>query len=96
MTRITAKEARELASRSLDEKIDALLDVVKAAAKNRRRSLLAGWDYRKDLDLWVDGGYSSTKEWVLAKQKLEELGYSVKFFYQEGSIVVDMYTIVSW
>jgi hypothetical protein len=93
--RLTAAQARELAGPTVDERVDAVLALVRAAAEKQRR--------RVDLkdDFWVNGGYGSTRsghreqQYDAAKKILEGLGYKVWFFYEERQFV-DMYTVVEW
>lgn len=88
--RYTAAQARASAGPTVTETVDdALVLIRKAAEKRLRRLALHG-------EFWVQGGYSQTKEWKEAAKQLTDLGYTVDFFYQEGSIAVDMYTTVSW
>lgn len=96
MSRLTAAEARELAGPTLDEKVDAILEAIKDAAKSEKRVLRAGWDYKTDNNLWIDGGYRETEEWKKAVAILQSLGYDVQFYYNEGSLAVDMYTVIKW
>lgn len=96
---ITAAEARKLAGPTVQEKVEALLVAVEEAAKNKKRSLKTGWEYKEDQDLWISGGYGGnggTAEWKEAVKILKDLGYKVKFYYMEQSIAVDMYTLVEW
>jgi len=58
--------------------------------------LRTGWEYKEDQDLWIYGGYKPTKEWHKAKEILEHLGFKVTFYYSDGSMAVDMYTLVEW
>lgn len=96
MTRFTAAEARELAGPTLDEKVDCLLESIKEAAQNEKRVLRTGWDYTKHKDLWIDGGYNQTEEWKKACDILQRLGFEVQFYYNDGSMAVDMYTVIKW
>lgn len=96
MARLTAAEARRLAGKTVDEKVEDLLIAVETVAKNKKRRLRTGWDYKLDTDLWVDGGYKATPEWKEAKDILTKLGYKVSFRYHDGSMAVDMYTLVEW
>lgn len=91
----TAQQARELAGRSVQEKVESLLEAVKEKAKQKHRFLKTGWEYKADEDIWINGGYSHTEEWREAKKILEELGYQVDFFYEERQFV-DMYTVIKW
>ena len=93
---LTANEARKLAGPTVRERVEALLVAVEKAAKNKKRFLKTGWDYKEDTDLWVDGGYSKTKEWHEAYEILTKLGYKVTFYYRDGSMAVDMYTLIEW
>lgn len=93
--RLTAQQAKELAGETVEEKVDKLLIAVEKAAKAKKRKLRTGWDYQPDKDLWIDGGYSTTKEWKEAKKILEDLGYEVTFYYNECQFV-DMYTLIEW
>lgn len=92
---MTAAEARRLAGQTVQEKVNDLLLAVEELAKQKHRVLKTGWDYTKDADLWVHGGYNNSKEWVEAKKILEGLGYKVNFFYKESQFV-DMYTLIEW
>lgn len=85
-----------MAGKTIDEKIDALLLAIEIEAKNKHRTLRTGWDYKEDSDLWVNSGYSRTKDWEYARKVLTELGYEVSFYYSEGSFAVDMYTLIKW
>lgn len=95
MTRLTAKEARELSGKTVDEKIDSLLQTLQIKAKAGKRELRTSWEHGEDSDLWVNGGYSTTKEWTQAKLALEQLGYKVTYYYKESQFV-DMYTLIEW
>lgn len=98
MARLTAEEARHLAGPTLNEKIDCLLESIRSLAMNRRRSCRTSYDHKQHNDLWVDCGYSDnkTKDWSEAKKILQGLGYKVSFYYSEGSMAVDMYTLIEW
>jgi hypothetical protein len=95
MTRFTASEAKELAGKTVTEKVDDILTVIKERATNKERFLRTGYQYTNDEDLWIQGGYSETKEWKEAKKQLEELGFKVTFYYKELQFV-DMYTLIEW
>lgn len=91
----TAKEARQLSGKSVEEKVESLLEAVRIAANNKQRELRCGWSYKEDKDLWINGGYSKTTEWKQAKDILESLGFTVEFFYEDKQFV-NMYTIIKW
>lgn len=93
---ITASEAKRLAGLTVEEKVESLSNSIEKSAKEKKRCLRTGWDYKEDNDLWVNGGYSKTQEWWKAKEILENLGYKVSFYYSEGSQFVDMYTLIEW
>jgi len=92
----TAKEAKALAGPTLQEKVDSVLESIKVAAGKKKRQLRTGWEHDEDDELWISGGYSKTEDWKNAKKMLEDLGYTVEFYYQEHSIAVDMYTLIKW
>lgn len=93
---LTAADARKLAGPTVQEKVESLLESVKAQAEKGHRLLKTGWTHKEDEDLWVHGGYSPTEEWKKAKAILEDLGYKVTFYYDEGGQFVDMYTLIEW
>lgn len=95
MARLTAAEAKKLAGKTVTEKVDDVLVAIKEAAKDHKRELRTSWEYKEDEDLWVHDGYRSTPEWTEAKKQLEELGYTVEFYYRETQFV-DMYTVIKW
>lgn len=88
---ITAEEARKIA------KVDVVEQELKIATDAIKESAIKGSRcvhlYNK---FWVYEAYSNTKEYMLARKKLEDLGFKVDFYYQEHSIAVDMYTIIKW
>jgi lipid II:glycine glycyltransferase (peptidoglycan interpeptide bridge formation enzyme) len=90
---ITAKEARELAGPTFDERVKDQLEFaykeIKTAAENKKRKTVLRSDF------WVRDGYSGTDEYKAAVKKLKDLGYTVEFFYEERQFV-NMYTIVEW
>lgn len=92
---LTAEQARQIAGKTVQEKVESLLKAIEEAAKSKKRSLRTGWDYKEDNDLWINGGYSRTKDWEEAAQILEGLGYTVIFYYKESQFV-DMYTLIEW
>lgn len=90
---ITAREARELAGPTFEEKVAEQLEFayeqIKTAAENKKRQTVLHGEF------WTRGGYSGTDEYKAAVKQLEELGYKVEFFYEELQFV-NMYTIVEW
>lgn len=96
MERLTAEKARELTGLTTTEKVDKiLLHIEKVAREEKKRILRTGWEYKDDQELWVSGGYSTTPQWLEAKQMLEGLGFKVSFYYKESQFV-DMYTLIEW
>ncbi|WP_454734274.1 hypothetical protein [Cupriavidus pauculus] len=95
LPRLTAAEARQIAGPTVDERVDAALVQIRAAAEKKQRATSLTDDF------WVNGGYGSDRTSSLAKQydaavkQLTELGYKVRFFYEERQFV-NMYTIVEW
>ncbi|WP_404991209.1 hypothetical protein [Cupriavidus pauculus] len=95
LKRLTAAKAREIAGPTPAERVDAALDKIREAAEHKKRSVALHDEF------WVNGGYGSDRSTLLAKQydeavkQLTELGYKVRFFYEERQFV-DMYTIVEW
>ena len=92
---LTAKEARELSGKTVEEKVESLLESIREKAKTGARKIATGYSHKEDADLWISGGYSKTDDWKRAKGILEGLGYKVTFFYEERQFV-DMYTLVEW
>jgi hypothetical protein len=90
---ITAKEARELAGPTKEELIDEELALVyqkiEEAAKAKKRSI------QLTSSFWTYGGYSGSESYYEAVRQLEDLGYSVKFHYEELQFV-NIYTSVEW
>lgn len=90
---ITAKEARALAGPTLQEQLDEQLEYayrqIRSAAEQQHHitRLVNGF--------WTKGGYDQTDLYKKAVKKLEELGFTVKFHYEELQFVT-MYTIVEW
>ncbi|WP_456281643.1 hypothetical protein M1D55_19570 [Cupriavidus sp. JZ107] len=95
LKRLTAAEARDIAGPTVTERVDAALDVIRAAAEKKQRQVSLHGDF------WANGGYGSDRSTTLARQydeavkQLKALGYKVRFFYEERRFV-DMYTIVEW
>lgn len=87
---ITAKEARELAGPTVEERVSEVFVAIRAAASSKARSVNLHGDF------WEHGGYGKTKEWCDAKKILENQGFVVEFYYNGGGQFVDMYTIVKW
>lgn len=88
-TLITAEEARKLAGPTVEEVVSNVCACIRITAKEKKRRVVL-----RD-DIWVHGGYSNTAEYQEAKRMLEDLGFVVKFHYEERQFV-DMYTVVEW
>jgi hypothetical protein len=87
---MTAQEARKLAGvNEAQENVELALKQIEVAAKDKKREVYLHSDF------WVNGGYSRTPEYADATKMLEDLGYIVKFFYEERQFV-NMYTVVRW
>lgn len=96
---LKANEARELAGVGDDEEAkalvnakslvnSALLEIERLAKGGERRAFLKS-------EPWVNGVYRGEPTVKLAYKILEELGYTVRFFY-EGRQLVDRYTLIEW
>jgi len=92
---ISAKEARNISGETVEEKVEKLHNAIIALAKDGKRELRTGYQHKDNPELWINGGYSKTPDWQSAKKILEDLGYSVEFYYAELQFV-DMYTIIRW
>lgn len=92
---ITANKARELAGKTVGEKVYSIGERIRELATQKKRALRCGYDYDADSDLWINGGYGRTAEWKEAVEMLEKEGFRVSFYYSENQFV-DMYTIIEW
>ena len=88
MNKITAKEARELAGPSVQDRVDEVYLLIREAAEKKLRKIYLH-------DWWKNQGYGGTKDYKQACAILRADGYTVEFFYEERQFV-DMYTIVEW
>jgi hypothetical protein len=90
---LTAKEARKLAGvpdeDTIREAVEIALDRIEHEARSGKRVA------KIHNNFWVHEGYSGTAQYTAACKQLADLGYKVKFFYEERQFV-DMYTIVEW
>lgn len=87
---LTAQEARKLAGvDEIQKHVENALKEIEEAAKKGERFV-----HLHD-DFWVSSGYSRTKDYNEACERLRKLGYEVKFFYEERQFV-NMYTVVKW
>lgn len=87
--RLTATQAREIAGPTIDERVDAALVDIRAAAEKKKREVALHGDF------WVHGGYGDKPKYRAACGILRKLGYTVEFFYEELQFV-NMYTVVKW
>lgn len=90
---ITAKEARMLAGPTDAEvanlALESVFEAIQRAAENKQRSITLRDDF------WARGGYDLSNTYKIAVERLEELGFDVKFFYEENQFV-DMGVNISW
>ena len=98
---LTADEARRLAGvttslRDVATKVAAVLNSVRNQAIAQQRSLKTGYQHAEDADLWITGGMNGSDDWKQAKQQLEQLGFTVTFYYRDGAQFTDMYTYITW
>lgn len=93
MTVITAEQARELAGPTFEETVEMQLEYayekIREAAENKKRRVYLTNDF------WRNDGYERTKAYKAAVNELENLGFVVKFHYEELQLV-NMHTIVQW
>lgn len=89
INKFTAAEARVLAGPSVEDHVNDALDSIKKAAEKKFRSTNLVSDF------WVNEGYGRTEKYKKACKELENLGFTVEFFYEELQFV-NMYTVVSW
>lgn len=87
---ITALEARNLSGPTPQERVDEIEPLIRTAAEKKLRRA-----HLQD-SFWVHEGYSKTDHYKQAVKILEDLGYKVKFYYDDGGQFVNMYTIVEW
>lgn len=87
--KITAEEARNISGPSIQEQVNLVYPLIRAAAEAKRRFVNLHDSF------WVNGGYAKSAEWIEAVALLEKDGFKVRFFYQERQFV-DMYTVVEW
>lgn len=94
--RLTADAARKLAGKTIEEKVDSILVAIEDFAKNGKRRLDAPGDYKEDRDLWSTEGYKDSSQYKEAKKALEDLGYTVSYYYDDSTQLGDAYTIIEW
>ena len=92
---ITAEQARGFMPRTLETKLESIGKRIEELAKEGKTKLRCGYDYKPDQDIWIHGGYSKSEEYLKAKKYLEDLGFKVSFFYEEGQFI-DMYVLIEW
>lgn len=93
--KFTADQARKLCgARTLEQKIDEILDAIKNRASQGFSSIQTGnrFEYDKDPDLW-NSGYESP-DWVRATEKLKELGFNIDYCQYDFSN--NSQTIIRW
>lgn len=86
---ITAEQARKLAGPTVEEHVQSACEIIKLAAEKKKRKTILSED------LWVRGAYDNTPDYQHAKAMLENLGFVVKFHYDERQFL-EMYTVVEW
>lgn len=87
---ITAEEARELAGPTIEEQLAPVFELIRQAATKKKREL------RLHSDLWTNGAYTGSPEFKEAKKLLQDQGFVVDFYYNDGGQFADLYTIVKW
>jgi len=90
---ITAKEARMLAgptdAEAANLALESVFAAIRKAAENKQRSITLRGDF------WSEGGYRDAKSYKIAVERLEELDFDVRFFYEENQFV-DAGVVISW
>lgn len=99
---LTAQQARELAGKTAQEYVDDLMPHIEKAARDKKREFATG---NIDTQIWAHGAYDAryvrvethnTKIYKEAASILEQLGYTVDFYYRDCSMAADIYTIIRW
>ena len=94
---LTALEARQIAGETVEEKVASLLDSVKIAAEQKKRSLDTKYVHKLDSDLWNAVGDNDMKmDQQRAYDILTKLGYDVYMAHMEYDFSNEDYTVVSW
>lgn len=86
---ISAKEARALAGPSSKDILDNVFEQIDKAAKSKKFNITL-----RD-DIWSHGGYNNTPLYKECVDQLEQLGYTVKYFFDCGQFV-DAGVTISW
>ena len=86
---LTAKEAREVAGPRVSDYVEEACQKIRDAATQKK------FEVRLNSTFWETEGYSNTQMWRDVKTQLEELGFTVKFYYEERQFV-NMGTVISW
>lgn len=93
MEEFTAAMARKVSGVTQKAKVNEALkyafETIKAAAEKKQTEVNLVNDF------WCAEAYSSTSAYREAVLKLEQLGYTVSFFYEERQFV-NMFTVVKW
>jgi len=86
----TAKDARELAGPTIEERVDDVLIEIEKAARDKKREL------RLYDDFWTKGSYYTKDDYLKACKLLEDLGYDIFLDYDDGCQFANVCTIVRW
>lgn len=86
---LTAAEARKLSGWTAEEYVENVLESVKEEAEKGNRKLCAYTDF------WTKEGYDGTAKYKKAVDILKDLGYNVRFVYEELQFV-NVYTLIEW
>lgn len=86
---ITAKQARKISGLTAEEQVELVCEQIQKAAEEKKREIHLHGEF------WAHGGYNLTDDYKCATKILKDLGYEVKFHYEERQFV-DMYTVVKW
>ena len=93
MARITAQEARELCSESVQGQLDIAYERIRdAATEGSNQVSLYDW--------WATEAYNDSAKYICACKLLREDGFTVRFYYGDTgfqfALNVEMCTVVEW
>ena len=99
--RLTAAEARKLSDRTLEQKIDALLESIRKKASDEslpdheRRRLYAPGDHDADTAFWSNTSGEKSEGWRRAYRVFSKLGFQCRLVDVTG-FDGDYRTLVTW
>jgi hypothetical protein len=97
-----AQYMRKLIPGDISRKLDRMLEFIEYLAKHGEDKIWCNYAHPFDTELWVVSN-GETEDWLYAKAKLEELGFTVTYVNNTShygnhpaATVVDKGTIISW